>query len=211
VTICHATGSATNPYVRITISRNALHAHTRHQDGRDIVDPAGDCPGTARSAAAAVAAEGGPAKVALCHATGSLTNPFVLITVAIQALAGHERHQDGEDIVNPTGPCPGGEARAAKVAGVTAQGRARFFAKDDATARPGRGVLGVSASSPESPDSPGASKPGAAGARQAAARSNSSDDGSLPYTGVDVLAVVLIGAALLLAGWRIRKSAAANA
>jgi hypothetical protein len=47
-TICHATGSATNPYVEITISDNALPAHTTHQDGRDIVPaPAGGCPGAA--------------------------------------------------------------------------------------------------------------------------------------------------------------------
>src|SRR6266480_4011539 len=45
VTICHATGSATNPYVEITISRNALKAHARHQDGRDLLSvPAGGCP-----------------------------------------------------------------------------------------------------------------------------------------------------------------------
>src|SRR5207248_1342898 len=37
VTICHATGSRSNPYVEITISRNALEAHARHQDGRDII------------------------------------------------------------------------------------------------------------------------------------------------------------------------------
>ena len=44
-TICHATGSATNPYVTITISNNALPAHMRHQDGRDIIPaPAGGCP-----------------------------------------------------------------------------------------------------------------------------------------------------------------------
>jgi len=44
-TICHATGSATNPYVTITISNNALPAHMRHQDGRDIIPaPAAGCP-----------------------------------------------------------------------------------------------------------------------------------------------------------------------
>jgi hypothetical protein len=44
-TICHATGSATNPFVTITISNNALPAHMRHQDGRDIIPaPAGGCP-----------------------------------------------------------------------------------------------------------------------------------------------------------------------
>ncbi len=36
-TICHSTGSSTNPYVEITISDNALKAHARHHDGRDII------------------------------------------------------------------------------------------------------------------------------------------------------------------------------
>ena len=47
-TICHSTGSSTNPYVEITISDNALKAHARHHDGRDIIPaPAGGCEGTA--------------------------------------------------------------------------------------------------------------------------------------------------------------------
>jgi hypothetical protein len=45
ITICHATGSETNPYVEITISVNALPAHERHQDGEDIIPaPAEGCP-----------------------------------------------------------------------------------------------------------------------------------------------------------------------
>lgn len=41
--ICHATGSASNPHVRITISDHALDAHRRH-DGDVIPAPAGgDC------------------------------------------------------------------------------------------------------------------------------------------------------------------------
>ena len=44
VTICHATGSATNPYVQITLSVNAVRAgrgHNRdnHQGGEDIIPP----------------------------------------------------------------------------------------------------------------------------------------------------------------------------
>jgi hypothetical protein len=46
VTLCHATGSATNPFVKITISVRAVPAHKRHQDGRDIIPaPAAGCPG----------------------------------------------------------------------------------------------------------------------------------------------------------------------
>ncbi|MCA1679215.1 MAG: hypothetical protein LC777_09865, partial [Actinobacteria bacterium] len=30
VTICHATGSDTNPYVKVTISDSAVEAHRRH-------------------------------------------------------------------------------------------------------------------------------------------------------------------------------------
>jgi hypothetical protein len=38
VTLCHATGSQHNPYVRITISVNgAYNGHLNHQDDRDIV------------------------------------------------------------------------------------------------------------------------------------------------------------------------------
>jgi hypothetical protein len=38
VTICHATGSKTNPYVRISPNANGVVAgHAAHQDGRDII------------------------------------------------------------------------------------------------------------------------------------------------------------------------------
>jgi hypothetical protein len=40
VTICHATGSATNPFVRISPSASGVvHGHLGHQDARDIVPP----------------------------------------------------------------------------------------------------------------------------------------------------------------------------
>lgn len=38
VTLCHATGSKTHPYVRITVSAaGAFNGHLGHQDGRDII------------------------------------------------------------------------------------------------------------------------------------------------------------------------------
>jgi|SRR5688572_6434580 len=42
VTICHATGSATNPYVRITISVNGLHGHGKHEN--DVIPAPTTCP-----------------------------------------------------------------------------------------------------------------------------------------------------------------------
>ena len=44
ITICHATGSATNPFVEITISENGLEGHGDHE-GDIIPAPAGGCPG----------------------------------------------------------------------------------------------------------------------------------------------------------------------
>lgn len=42
VTICHATGSASNPYVQITVNQNAVregrgHNRDNHQGGEDII------------------------------------------------------------------------------------------------------------------------------------------------------------------------------
>ena len=45
-TICHATGSANNPYVRISVSNNALPAHAAHQDQQDIIPAPPTCPDT---------------------------------------------------------------------------------------------------------------------------------------------------------------------
>lgn len=40
VTICHATGSQSNPYVRITVNANGVvNGHHGHQSGRDIIPP----------------------------------------------------------------------------------------------------------------------------------------------------------------------------
>ena len=44
VTLCHATGSETNPYAVITIDENGLHGHDDHE-GDIIPAPAGGCPG----------------------------------------------------------------------------------------------------------------------------------------------------------------------
>jgi hypothetical protein len=48
-TICHHTGSQSNPYVMISVSNRALNAHARHGD--IIPAPAGGCPTAATPAA----------------------------------------------------------------------------------------------------------------------------------------------------------------
>jgi hypothetical protein len=44
ITICHRTGSETNPYVTITVDRNGLNGHGGHE-GDIIPAPEGGCPG----------------------------------------------------------------------------------------------------------------------------------------------------------------------
>ena len=46
-TICHATGSETNPYVLITVDNHALKAHSKHQDDQDIIPAPVDANGKA--------------------------------------------------------------------------------------------------------------------------------------------------------------------
>jgi hypothetical protein len=48
VTLCHRTGSQTNPYVMITVSTSAIPAHTKHGD--IIPAPAAGCPAVAPTA-----------------------------------------------------------------------------------------------------------------------------------------------------------------
>lgn len=231
-TICHATGSKTNPYVKITVSDNALRAHTRHQGGRDIVPaPEAGCPaGESKDAAretAATAARHDRAKVTICHATGSETNPYVKITVAEPALAAHRRHQHGEDIVPaPEGDCPApataalGTANsaprralglllpapaAALVAPASRSGVLGSVASG--TAAPQAGVLGVTASG--GGVSPSAAAAPATVTREtgADARSGSGSLGSLPFTGIDLWVLLAAGLGAILAGVTARRAA----
>ncbi|MFZ2716078.1 MAG: immunoglobulin-like domain-containing protein [Minisyncoccia bacterium] len=49
ITICHATHSESNPYVKITVSASAFFAHDNHQDDEDVfLDVNGKCPGDDR-------------------------------------------------------------------------------------------------------------------------------------------------------------------
>jgi hypothetical protein len=212
VTLCHATGSATNPYVEITISANALAAHQRHQDGRDIYPaPAGGCPGgTSPSGGHGNEHE----KVTICHATGSETNPYVRITVDSHALKAHTSHQDGEDIVNPAGECPAttipGSVGNPPSGMVSAGGELPAAGQPAAGAQPEAGVLGVSEQG-GSGAAPGENAVLGAneGSGPEAGVQPAGDAGtSLPFTGLQLLGMAVAGLALGLAGFRLRRSAA---
>ena len=227
-TICHATGSATNPYVTITVSDNALKAHRAHQDGRDIVPaPAGGCPKTAPQDAASPAGAPGKdkakaGKVTLCHATGSATNPYVKITISEHAVDAHKAHQDGRDIIPaPAGDCPAqAAAPAAGAAGAAAPAAAapagvmtkRSFAVTPAQAAapsPLGAVLGATFSAPATrdADTAGVTVTAPRGA-VLATRESAADDGTLPFTGADLGLLLAAGSAALLAGFALRRAAA---
>jgi len=141
VTICHATGSASNPFVVITPSaEGVLHGHYDHQDQRDIIPPftlrgesypglnwasgkstfdngctvpgnsgtpdapgGGGTPGEGDHPGGDDGHPGGDTlKVTICHATGSQTNPFVVISPDAEGvIEGHYGHQDQRDIIPP--------------------------------------------------------------------------------------------------------------
>ncbi len=137
LTICHKTGSTSNTFRRITISSRAvtspsssagraLRAHLLHT-GDAIVIGTGACPAVSATPASAATP---PAKITICHRTGSMTNPFRRITVSSRAvtntnsasgktLRGHMRHVG--DLILPGAPaCPAGAAKPSQGVKLTA-------------------------------------------------------------------------------------------
>jgi hypothetical protein len=147
-------------------------------------------------------------KETLCHATGSETNPYVRITVSVNALPAHTRHQDGEDIVNPTGDCPSSAIPAGlgnPPSGMVSEGTTRLAGAPEAGA-PESGVLGVSEESGSGPADEGGvlgteDEGGVAGTTQIADTSG----GSLPFTGLGLGILVALGALLGLTGLALRR------
>jgi hypothetical protein len=87
--ICHATGSAKNPYVFIVVDTHAEQAHSNHQDGRDIIGAKSqaDCPkGSVAGASTKATPTPQPGKGGLALST-AVTKPSVLPTVG-SSLAG---------------------------------------------------------------------------------------------------------------------------
>lgn len=100
IIICHATGSKTNPFEEISINLNGLNGHSVHDS--DVFPAAkGGCPGP-KMPVVISAVDG---KITICHATNSKNNPYKLITVSVNGLNGHNKHE-GDIIPAPTGGCP---------------------------------------------------------------------------------------------------------
>lgn len=116
VKICHASETSPATYAAVTMKTAALDDHSGHGD--DIIPaPVQGCPAspsaggaTPSSVAPAMpgTASGGSSsneRITICHATSSITNPYVQITVSKAALAGHRKHN--EDIIPaPVTGCP---------------------------------------------------------------------------------------------------------
>jgi hypothetical protein len=137
ITICHKTGSASNPWRRITVSSNAvtspstsagrtLGAHMRHT-GDAIVIGTASCPSASLTPQPTSTP---PAKITICHRTGSKTNPFRKITVSSRAwtkpssasgqtLRGHMRHT-GDIVLLSASACPAGAPKPGQTVRLTA-------------------------------------------------------------------------------------------
>ncbi len=108
VTLCHATGSASNPYVAITVSFNAAtqgHGHANHVD--DIIPaPVKGCPSIINQPIPAVTSVATPGTVTVCHATGNGTAPYEAVA-ASDAVAAAEHDAHLNDIIPaPLEGCP---------------------------------------------------------------------------------------------------------
>jgi hypothetical protein len=94
--VCHATGDSANPYEEITVNSAELSVHTGHPN--DLIPaPVGGCP-----ASPLVIVDG---KITICHATNSKNNPYNQITISVNGLNGHNKHE-GDIIPAPSGGCP---------------------------------------------------------------------------------------------------------
>jgi CHRD domain len=125
LTICHETGSTSNPWRRITVSSRAmanpksqsgktLRAHLRHTGDAVVVGTAA-CP----SPSATPAPTSAPAtKITICHKTNSAATPYRRITISSRAIAnpsstsgkilrGHMGHT-GDLLLPGVTPCPSG-------------------------------------------------------------------------------------------------------
>jgi hypothetical protein len=186
VTLCHATRSETNPYVEITISENGLNGHGPAADPRHHEGSWQDIiPAPAGGCPTTV--QSPPTETKQEQNNTTTTTPTTTTDTAAFVLPKLE-------LVATAPAAATGPADQSAVLGVQAEGTTPA-----AGSAPGNAVLGEQAE--------GVNAPAAAQATRAA----DDADGSLPFTGFGLGMVLLIAAALLLAGFAIRRSSATRA
>lgn len=102
ISICHATGSESNPFVQISVSENAVKGNGGHAShtGDIIPAPEAGCPGGSKGDDEPK--EDHSKKMTICHATGSEKNPFVEITIPEKAwFNGHKDGHNGRADIYP--------------------------------------------------------------------------------------------------------------
>jgi hypothetical protein len=97
VTFCHANDDESKSYEEIVVSVDGLDGHGDHEEDVFPISAADGCP-----ASQVVVNDG---KITICHATSSKKNPYVEITVSVNGLNGHDKH-NGDIIPAPAGGCP---------------------------------------------------------------------------------------------------------
>jgi hypothetical protein len=135
-------------------------------------------------------------KVTLCHATGSRTNPYVVITVSVNATTGngHGRHDD-DLIPAPAGGCPSGAPEDPGGGGANPDPPSEGGSGGGAGHEP-PAAGGAAGEGPEPVAHPPTFEVAAAPAPQA----------ELPFTGVPLWLIALLGAAAGTSGALLRRN-----
>jgi hypothetical protein len=153
----------------------------------------------------------------ICHATGSESNPFVVITPAKAGVYnGHlatssggqagADHQDAEDIIPPFQYDADRNGTAETYSqNWDAEGQAIFNA-DCELAAGGGGAGGNPPPPPQPPSGGGAGAGGGGGGGSLGEEAAGGGEGALPFTGLPVAVLGLAGLALLLSGLGLMRS-----
>jgi hypothetical protein len=199
VTICHATGSTSNPYVVITVDVHALKAHTQHQDGRDVIPaPSGGCP---------AASSGGGTTT-----TGTTGTTTTGTTTTGTTTTGTTTTGTTTTVTTTTGTTG---TTTTGTTGTTTTGTTTTGTTTTTGSTTTGGVAGVStppsgghsAGSPQ-PSVQGGPQGGPAGVLGVTTRlGTAARSGTLPFTGVPLWLAALAAAGLLAAGVGLRRTA----
>ena len=224
--------------------RATSHAKGGSSHGKSLSAPsrsngshANPTPGTPRSDNGN---NGHAGKITICHATKSVKNPYVEITISVNGLNGHgpaddPRHHAGswKDIIPaPAGGCPTtvqhptpDVTNTSGTAGTQQPNTQQTNTQSGPTAAfrttPGaQEVLGAQAhgttpakgakGSGPASEVLGANASGTAPAAVMAANRAGSSHGSLPFTGLQLAIVLLAAAAALLGGYALRRATVGN-